>query len=124
MGGGQARGETDFSDSDIQTFHLNFMLCKIHTIYGNNTSTAFILTKLFYSLDCIPTKHEPAMYKLTPFHSHLPSFFYPEIYLITEIPASVSEVLMFQSLFSSAFIQRYFEMVISLVKSPSFFWDW
>lgn len=114
-------GGTGSDDSDILTFDLYFMLNKTHTTYSNKQTQPSYSPFFFFfnSIDCFPTKHEAAM-ALS--HSHLPSF-YLGMYLFTEIPASVSEVLILQSLFSFAFIQRYFEMVISLVKSPSFLWD-
>lgn len=65
-----------------------------------------LYSQIFYSLDYIPTKHEPVMYEMIPFHSHLPSFFCPGIHLFTEIPASVSEVLTFQSLYLALLLYK------------------
>lgn len=95
---GTSFGGTGSSDSGIQTFDLNFMLYQIHTTHANNIGTVFIVTNS-YSFYWIPTKHEPVMCKLTPFHSHLPSLFYPGIYFLYRNSSYVLEVLMFQSLY-------------------------
>lgn len=117
-------GGTGSSDNDIQTFDLNFMLYKTQTTHGNNTSMAFIFTNFLF-----PWPYSNQAWTSSVLTDSFPPrsaflFLSRNISLYRNSSLCLRSPDVSESLFSSAFIQRYFEMVISLVKSPSFHWDW